>query len=227
MTNFKITLYTDPVCAWCFIGHRTLDQAITLYQRTYPGGRHDKFDFIYHPFYLRNTKPEEGSVTLGEAMLAKNGTEAKVSAIKTKMQRIGTAHGILFNYDSKVGSTKLAHVLIQQAGRHRGPDIQKEMVGAMYSMHFEQGGDINNLDELVAVAVKVGVSEQDARAWLRDEHVGAEVDELARTAREEQGVTSVPTIEIGGLRLEGAEDVGGIMEALVSVKEKESAAGSE
>lgn len=222
MTVFNITIYLDTICAWCYIGDRTLGRAITLYQRTYPGGRDDTFNFMFHPFYLRNKAPAQG-VPLHDAMLEKNQTESRVVAIKTKMQRIGNEYGIKFNYDSKVGSTRLSHVLIQQTGRSKGNEVQKLLVEALYAMHYEHGGDITSADELVAVAKGVGIGAQEARDWLADEQVGRKVDAMARMAREEKGVTSVPTLEIGEVRIEGADDVGGLLEALVKVKEGEKA----
>jgi hypothetical protein len=35
----------------CYIGYRTLQRAIALYQKTYPGGSRDIFDITWKPYF--------------------------------------------------------------------------------------------------------------------------------------------------------------------------------
>lgn len=41
----------------CYIGHKSLDRAIDLYQKTYPGGSQDEFVFTFSPYYLDPKAP--------------------------------------------------------------------------------------------------------------------------------------------------------------------------
>jgi len=224
MTFFDITVYFDIICPWCFIGHRTLDQAIDLYQRTYPDGRYDTFKFTFHPYYLDmsylGAAASNPGVQMDKAIAVKNGGN-QVEAIMSRLHRAGQAQGINFDFDGKTGSSRLSHQLVNLAGEHHGPAMQKRLIESVYSMHFEHGGDITSPSNLTKAAVDVGLTEDAVRKWLQDEDAaaaGAKLDEMAAKARTNDGVTSVPTFVINGVRIEGAEDIGTLYETLVEVK---------
>ncbi|KAK3712119.1 hypothetical protein LTR37_009210 [Vermiconidia calcicola] len=214
MTVCEIKIYFDTICPWCYIGHRILARAIELYQRTYPGGSSDTFTFTLLPYYLRPDAPvgAEG-VPWDETVARKNGAE-KVNAIRTRLQRVGRGVGIEFSFNSKIGNTRDSHRLI----RHVVPEKRKELLEAIYQMHFEQDGDITSHADLVRAAESVGMDAGEVKAFLGTADYAEEVDSMAAEARRE-GVSSVPTIVIGGTRIEGAEDMGEFYEALVAAKE--------
>lgn len=135
-----------------------------------------------------------------EKMAAKNGAE-RVDAIRTRLERVGREYGILFNFEGRTGNTRDSHRLIRIAGREK----QKEVVERLFESHFEQGGDITSKDLLlgIAKAVDLGHDDKVLNLILSSNAVSGVVDGMGRQARE-SGVTSVPTIEINGVRLEGA-----------------------
>lgn len=149
-----------------------------------------------------------------ERVAAKNGVE-RVNAIRTRLQRVGRGVGIDFSFNSRVGGTKASHCLIRQAPVER----RKELIEEIYRMHFEQDMDITSHTGLAKAATSIGIDEDEALTILKNCEGGDEVDKLAAKARKVDGVTSVPTIEMGGRRIEGAEDVGEFYEALVAAKE--------
>jgi len=65
MTIFNITIVSDTVCPWCYIGYRRLQKAILLFQKTYPGGSTDTFSVVWKPFYLNPDAPTIGAVMEG------------------------------------------------------------------------------------------------------------------------------------------------------------------
>lgn len=146
-----------------------------------------------------------------EKMAAKNGAE-RVDAIRTRLERVGREYGIHFNVEGRTGNTWASHRLIRIAGREK----QKEVVERFFESHFEQGGDITSKDLLlgIAKAVDLGHDDKVLNLILSSNAVSGVVDGMARQARE-SGVTSVPTIEINGVRLEGALDPSEFYQALV------------
>jgi hypothetical protein len=42
----------------CFIGYRTLQRAIALYKKTYPGGSEDEFVIEWKPYFIDQVAPE-------------------------------------------------------------------------------------------------------------------------------------------------------------------------
>lgn len=47
--QFKIEIYGDVVCPWCYLGKKSLDAAIETHTAKYPD---DVFDIVWKPFIL-------------------------------------------------------------------------------------------------------------------------------------------------------------------------------
>lgn len=214
MAIIEITIYFDTICPWCYIGHKNLARAIDLYQRTYPDARNDEIKYILLPYYLRPDAPQNVSVPVLDAIAQKNGEE-RVNAITTRLQRVGRASGIEFNFNSRIGSTRDSHRVIRFAPESK----RKELLEEIYRLHFEQDADITSHDTLATAAETVGLAKADVLKLLEGVEGAAEVDDMAAKARKEARVTSVPTVEIGGQRLEGAEDPSDFFQALIATKE--------
>ena len=151
-------------------------------------------------------------------MATKNGEE-RVNAIRTRLQRVGRANGIEFSFGSKIGKTRDSHRLMQFAP----PESRKALLEETFRAHFERDADITSHSDLTKAAVAAGLKGEDVVALLQSSVLGDEVDEMAGRAREYEGVSSVPTVEINGKRIEGAEDASEFYEALVRAKEGFSA----
>ncbi|KAK3678892.1 hypothetical protein LTR78_001345 [Recurvomyces mirabilis] len=212
----KIKVYFDTICPWCYIGSRSLAQAIAIYQKTYPGARDDSLEYEFLPFYL-NTDTGQHGLTMREAAARKNGAE-RVEGVLKRLHRTGRQVGIEFDFEGKTGATKMSHALTHGIGREKGWEVQKAVIEEVYRWHFEHGGDICDRAGLIGVARNVGISEGEGEKWIDDEDVGRRVDQLAAQVRDE-GIDSVPTMFIGEVRVDGAEDVEGMFQALVAARE--------
>lgn len=49
MTKFRIEIFSDTLCPWCYIGKKNLDVAIAKYQQQHPDA---EFDLVWRPFLL-------------------------------------------------------------------------------------------------------------------------------------------------------------------------------
>ncbi|RAH75615.1 DsbA family oxidoreductase [Aspergillus aculeatinus CBS 121060] len=130
MTLINISITSDPVCPWCYIGYRRLTKALRLYQKTYPGGGQDAIRITWKPYILDANAPMESIpymgtlprdtlspihnrilIDLAERMTQKLGPE-KVPHAQAHLQRLGRADGIHFRFGGRIGSTLPAHQVI-------------------------------------------------------------------------------------------------------------------
>jgi len=107
--------------------------------------------------------------------------------------------------------------LIRYAGT-RGADVQRRVVELIFGKHFEDTGDITSMDFLLSIGSDAGLDKVGVKQYLELGTGAKEVDEAAIGARAE-GIAHVPTIEINGVRIEGADEAGEFYTALVSIKE--------
>jgi len=49
MTKFKVDIYADTVCPWCYINKKSIDAAIEKHQARHP---EDEFDLVWRPYLL-------------------------------------------------------------------------------------------------------------------------------------------------------------------------------
>ncbi|KAK6006761.1 hypothetical protein QM012_005769 [Aureobasidium pullulans] len=213
-TLFEVKIYSDTICPWCYIGLKTMEQAISLYQRTYPNGSKDTFRITWSPYYLDPLAPNPGilaSIRIGQ----KNGAD-RAEGIKMRLKRIGKAHGIDFTFAGKVGNTRDSHRLMYLAAL-KGREVQMALAKELFRAHFEGDADVSCHDDLIEASVAVGLARDEVIEWLKSGNGGAEVDDEAQRARE-SGVNSVPTFEINGRRLVGAEDPLAFYELFASIK---------
>ncbi|KAF7198041.1 hypothetical protein HII31_00755 [Pseudocercospora fuligena] len=215
MGVFNITVYTDTICSWCYIGHKSLDRAIDIYRKTYPGGGNKEFVFEYLPYYLKPDAPTEG-IPWEERVAYKNGEE-RVNAIRTRLQRVGRQNGIEFKFNNRVGNTRDSHRLLQHVRRTKGSDAQKALLEQIYSAHMEHDADITSHTDITKAAVSAGLDEEEVLAFLKSGELTEEVDAMAVRSRQ-NGVTSVPTFDFNGTRVdvEGAAETSEFFEALVA-----------
>ncbi|KAH0375725.1 DSBA oxidoreductase, partial [Aureobasidium melanogenum] len=193
---------------------KTLEQAISLYQRTYPDGSKDTFHITWSPYYLDPLALTPG-ILASTRIAQKNGIE-RAKGIKMRLKRVGKTHGIDFTFAGKVGNTRDSHRLLYLAGL-KGDEVQMALAKELFRAHFEGDADVSSHDDLIEAGVTVGLVREEMKEWLDCGNGGPEVDDEAQRARD-SGVNSVPTFEINGRRLEGAEDPSAFYELFASIK---------
>lgn len=230
------------------MGKRSLDRAITLYNKTYPGARiNDTFVISYRPYYLNYVTPEseassneDGSATsvprseLAEIKL-KGMSQEKRDALQSKMSSIGQASGINFKYGGMIGRTKDAHRLVHLAatknGRFTGEEkeggekeagVTDQLVEGILAAFHEEERDIADRKVLreIAVAAGMGADEVDEAFSLNE--VGEIVDAEAEKYRAMLNGGGVPTYFVGPeqMRIDGSQDPSDWFEMFVNIKEK-------
>ncbi|KAK2768312.1 hypothetical protein FQN54_000165 [Arachnomyces sp. PD_36] len=217
MVTINVEVVSDIVCAWCYIGKRQLERAISLYQKTYPGGRDDIFCVKWRPYYL-DYNPSPHSVEkseLVETRLSGMSPEQR-TALFRRMNQIGLSVGIVFKAGGKIGSTKDAHRLINFS-QTKSADTQNAVVEKLFQAYHELEKDISSQEVLHDIAIESGLDKTEVDGCLGPDSSSG-VDEEAQRNKEEVG--SVPVFIIEGLhRVDGAQDPTAFMEIFIKVRE--------
>ncbi len=177
-----IDIVSDAVCPWCYVGKRRLEAALAA--------RPDlSVDIVWHAFQLNPDMPDEG-MDREEYLATKFGSAKRAASIYHDIEQAGANEGIAFAFDSirRTPNTINAHRLILLAGRH---DVQDAVVERLFQRYFLEGGDIGDIEQLVAIAAEAGIDETVARDYLDSDEGVEEVTNEDRQMRH-IGVTGVP-----------------------------------
>ncbi|KAH8698623.1 DSBA-like thioredoxin domain protein [Talaromyces proteolyticus] len=242
MAIITIDIISDIVCAWCYIGTKSLEKAISIYQKTYPGGRNDIFVLTWRPYYLNY---HASLTSIDKHVLAqtklRHMTAEQRTALEQRMDRIGRAAGIVFRNGGKIGSTRPAHHLIALCQRQIAPgsaeglaggkgmypvEVRDALVARLFEAYHELERDIASREVLREIAVDVGMDEAEVDGCLDacfSNGTGVEESSVDREAREnKEAGTGVPLFIIQGVhRVEGAQDVMELVEIFGKTREND------
>ncbi len=181
-----ISVVSDVVCPWCFVGKRRLERALDAL------GLRDATEIGWLPFELNPDMPA-GGIARSAYRAAKFGAE-RGAALDAEMTARGRDEGIAFAFDriAKTPNTRPAHRLIAHASRHGRGDAVKELLLRAY---FEEARDVGDKAVLIEIATKAGI--EGAADALRDPALADEVVAEMRRAVE-MGVSGVPFFIVDG-----------------------------
>ena len=177
-----IDIVSDAVCPWCYVGKRRLEAALAT--------RPDlTVDIAWHAFQLNPDMPD-GGMDRESYLASKFGSAARAASIYDDIEQAGADEGISFAFDSiqRTPNTINAHRLILLAGKH---DVQDAVVERLFQRYFLEGGDIGDIEQLVAIAAEAGIDEAVAKDYLNSDEGVEEVTNEDRQMRH-IGVTGVP-----------------------------------
>jgi len=111
-----ITVYSDVICPWCYVGKRRLEAALA--SPDMPIG----VEFTWRPFELNPDMPAEGVER--KVYRTRKFGEARSAELDVKMASTGRELGIEFAFDRmrRTPNTRLAHRLIWEADRQGRQD---------------------------------------------------------------------------------------------------------
>ncbi|KAI0430194.1 DSBA-like thioredoxin domain-containing protein [Xylaria sp. FL1042] len=225
MTIIEIDVVSDFVCVWCYIGKRKLESAIALYQKVYPGGKHDVFKINWRPYYLGYN---EFGCSVEKSELAKiklaDWSEEKKAAAMNRVEQAGRAMGIHFKHGGKIGPhTRDAHRLVYLS-RGKSAELTNALVEKIFEAYHELEKDISSPDVLREIALEAGLGKCEVDEWLNSSAAADSVDEEAKVFREKVTGSGVPSYFIQDVyRLDGAQDADNFMEIFVRLKEDKQA----
>jgi predicted DsbA family dithiol-disulfide isomerase len=178
----KIDIYADVVCPWCYVGEKRLEKALAE--------RPDlDVEKRWRPFQLRPEMTENG-LPWREFALDKFGGEENMRRAFAHVAAAGEPDGARFDFDrvASAPNTVDAHRLILHA-RDRGREW--EMADALFRGYFAEGRDLNDPEDLAAMARQADIDQDETRTLLSGKTGIEDVWESQRTAAK-LGVSSVP-----------------------------------
>jgi len=207
--SITVDVVSDVVCPWCFIGQKRLDKAIAA----------SGIDVHVHwrPFQLDPTIPPAGK-DRRDYMLEKFGSGERIREIHARIEPLGVAEGIDFDFDAiKVAPNTLdAHRVIRWAGA-AGEDVQNRLVRKLFQLNFEEGKNLGDPSVLTEAAREAGMDAAIVETLLpTDADVEAVRGEIATASR--MGVTGVPCFLLEGkYAVMGAQDADTLADAIRQV----------
>ncbi len=199
-----LDVFADIACPWCYIGEAHLASALA--QR--PGIGVER---RWRPFQLQPDLPREGGPA--DFFERKFGGPERREAAFAHVTRAGEATGLRFDFGRLSGApnTTDAHRLIL-LGRSYGREW--ETVDALFEGYFADGRDLNDAQDVVAIAEHAGIPGADARELLGDDRFEADVHRGQEIARR-SGISGVPLYLFGErFALSGAQPVEVFVQAL-------------
>jgi predicted DsbA family dithiol-disulfide isomerase len=179
-----VTIYSDVICPWCYIGKRRFETALDA------PGMPAPIAVSWRPFELNPDMPEAG-MPRADYRARKFGPD-KARELDQRMIEIGREEGIVFAFDRMrmTPSTRLAHRLIWQAGRE-GETAQGAIVERLFRAYFEEARDIGSQDVLLELAAEAGLDGAAARRALTEDAILEAVLDL-EDAGIRMGIRGVP-----------------------------------
>jgi len=215
----SITVYSDVICPWCYVGKRRLEAALAEGGPSMIG----HMSFSWRPFELNPDMPA-GGMERRSYRAAKFG-DARSAELDLKMAETGRELGIAFAFDrmQRTPNTRLAHRLIWEAGRQ---GCQDAMVERLFHGYFEEGLDIGATDILRDLADKCGLDGKGVEQALTGDDSLKAVTELEQEGYS-LGIKGVPFfLLLNKYGVSGAQPLEFWRDALPKVAAEATAAAS-
>lgn len=182
----RITIFSDTICPWCFIGKRRFERALSMRPQ-------QVVQVSWQPFQLNPSMPKEG-MGRRQYLAAKFGGVDRADRQYDRIRQVGREEGIPFRFDliARTPNTVDSHRLIQLAGRS---DRQDAVVEALFAAYFFEGRDIGDMAVLAGIAAACGLDGAEIERYLASDDDRAGVLEFDENARR-NGITGVPCFVI-------------------------------
>jgi predicted DsbA family dithiol-disulfide isomerase len=131
----SISIFSDVICPWCFLGKRRLERALREL------GLLGTAVIRWLPFELNPDMPPDGMAR--SAYRARKFGRERAAALDRDMTALGLEDGIRFAFDriERTPNTRKAHLLIAHASRHGFGAAATE---ALFTAYFEDALDIGS-----------------------------------------------------------------------------------
>ena len=173
-TKLKITVVSDFICPWCYVGLEVIDRLWRKYD----------FTLDWAPYFLDPSIPPEGRTraptTTPDTPKSDLEKRADAEGIELRRGRTFTPHTHL-----ALQASEWAHEVADTRG-------MLEYHRALFKAHFTAHENLMDADVLARAATSVGLNAEDLRAALAEERYKQVVDEKIDHSYA-IGVTGIPT----------------------------------
>jgi predicted DsbA family dithiol-disulfide isomerase len=202
MRPFKIEIYSDVVCPWCFVGKRKIEETMRYYREAHPDERQP--EIVWMPFLLNTAIPKEG-LDRKKYMQSKFPEKEDPTAPSPDVIKAGREVGLEYRFDKIERQPYVidAHRLIRYAEHHGPPDAHDAVVESLFQAYFINGEDVSRHDLQIDIAARAGMDADKVRTYLNSEEDVEWVKKEAQRARD-RGIDTVPFLVLNGRRGDSA-----------------------
>jgi predicted DsbA family dithiol-disulfide isomerase len=154
---FRVDVWSDLVCPWCYIGKRRFETALAAFPDR------DSVEVVHRAFQLDPAMPKGRLFRHRDVLMRKYGmSETQVAAAQARLEGIAAAEGLEYHLaESHTGNTLDAHRLVRHAAQC---GIQDAVIERLYRAHFTERRSLFDDESLASLAEEAGL--RDARRVL-------------------------------------------------------------
>ncbi|MFT4299041.1 MAG: DsbA family oxidoreductase [Aeromicrobium sp.] len=201
----KVDIWSDIACPWCFVGKRRFEQGAAEF-----GG---EVEVEYHSFELSPDTPVSYAGSEAQFLAEhKRIPQPQAEHMLAQMTEIAAGEGLAYDFAAlRHANTVLAHQALHLAkARGRQVELKERLLRA----YFEEGRDLNRIEQIAALAADVGLDAAEVTAALTEDRYLEDVRADQRQAVE-YGIGAVPFFVVGGrFAVSGAQEPAVFAEAL-------------
>jgi predicted DsbA family dithiol-disulfide isomerase len=203
----EVHMIADLACPWCHLGLVRLDGARRLRPNL-------AVRLVWWPYFLNPEMPPEG-MDRATYLRLKVGGEAAARRVYQRIGEAGRAEAIPFAFERmpRTPNTLLAHRLVLEA---QVEGLGEPVIRALFVALFQDGRDIGDRAELLAIAEETGLERGATDAMLASARHEAEVGASHRQA-ESLGVQGVPVFVVDRRHAIAGAQSGEVLAGLLDV----------
>ena len=189
-----ITVYSDYVCPFCYLGRQSLSQ--------YQASRDEELAIDWRPFDLRSQKRRpDGTI---DHSVDDGKDDEYFEQAKQNVRRLADDYGVEMDLDIAADVDSLpAQIASYYLREHHDYETWLAFDEAVFAALWEDGEDIGDADLLAELAADAGAESDEVRSALDDETLRETVRDRFTEAQRE-GITGVPTFAYDGYAARGA-----------------------
>ncbi|ATW90158.1 putative DsbA family dithiol-disulfide isomerase [Halohasta litchfieldiae] len=189
-----ITVYSDYVCPFCYLGRESLSR--------YQERRDEELAINWQPFDLRRGKRNpDGTI---DHSVDDGKDDDYYAQAKESVRRLQEKYDVDMTLELATDVDSFnAQIASYYVAEHYPYETWLDFDVAIFEALWEDGRDIGDEDVLADLAEAVGVDPEEIRDALDDETLREQIEAEWSTAQQ-QGVTGVPTFAYEGYSARGA-----------------------
>lgn len=189
----SIDIWSDIACPWCYIGKRNLEKGL---EATAGDDDAPQVNITFHSFELSPDTPVDFDGDEIDFLSGHKGMpREQVEQMLSHVTGVAENAGLQYRFDLlQHTNTVKAHELLHFA---KANDLQHEMEERLMSAYFTEGKHVGRVDDLVELAVEVGLDAEQAREALESSRHLQDVRQDQAQAQA-YGIQGVPFFVIDG-----------------------------
>ncbi|GMR01408.1 MAG: DsbA family oxidoreductase [Gammaproteobacteria bacterium] len=186
LPELKITVYSDYICPFCYVGHHRLQRL------------RDSYDLRINWCFL---EIHPGTSVAGEPIDSLDYPAEQWQQMMANLKRVAKEENIPLSKLSFITNSKDA-LLLSEAAKHCGSKTFYELHEKLFSAYFVDSKNIGDRDVLNEVAVSCGIDKETIESAWTDEKYQKRLLENFSSARKHD-IQSVPSFVFGDRVLTG------------------------